>query len=84
MNQDRDNGRAVWRRDEIESPCVNICVVHPAERLCVGCLRSVDEIAAWSQMTPEARRAVMAELPDRAGRLKQRRGGRAARLKAGP
>ncbi|MBI1416616.1 MAG: DUF1289 domain-containing protein [Limimaricola sp.] len=71
---------AVWRRDEIESPCVKVCVVHPAARLCTGCLRSIDEIGRWSRMTPEERRAIMAELPGRAGQLKVRRGGRAARL----
>ena len=69
-----------WRRDEIESPCVKICVIHPAEGLCAGCLRTGDEIAAWSRMTPEARRAVMAELPARAPRLARRRGGRGGRV----
>jgi predicted Fe-S protein YdhL (DUF1289 family) len=71
----------IWSRDEIESPCVKICVVHPESRLCTGCLRTIDEIGAWSKMTPEARRDVMAELPARAGLLSKRRGGRAARLK---
>jgi predicted Fe-S protein YdhL (DUF1289 family) len=70
----------LWKRDEIESPCIKICVIHPAERLCTGCLRSIDEITAWSRMSAEARRAVMEDLPSRAPRLKQRRGGRAARL----
>lgn len=70
-----------WKRDEIESPCVNICVIHPEARLCTGCLRSIDEITQWSRMTPETRRAIIAELPDRAPRIAQRRGGRAARLK---
>ncbi len=69
----------VWKREEVESPCVKVCVVHPTERICVGCLRSVEEIAGWSRMTPDARRAVMAELPDRAPRLRQRRGGRSGR-----
>jgi predicted Fe-S protein YdhL (DUF1289 family) len=70
----------VWRRDEVESPCVKICVLHPTAGLCVGCLRTADEIAAWSTLTPEARRAIMAELPARAPRLRgSRRGGRAAR-----
>ena len=59
----------VWRREEIESPCVRICMIHPGAGLCVGCLRSGDEIAGWSRMTPERRRAIMAELPDRAPRL---------------
>lgn len=71
----------IWARKEIESPCVKICVVHPATRLCTGCLRSIDEIGSWSRMTPEARRDVMKELPSRAGLLTKRRGGRAARLK---
>ncbi len=70
----------VWKRDEIESPCIKVCVIHPAERLCTGCLRSIDEITNWSRMTPMARRAVMEDLSSRAPRLKQRRGGRAARL----
>jgi predicted Fe-S protein YdhL (DUF1289 family) len=70
----------VWKREEVESPCVKVCVVHPVERLCVGCLRSIDEIAAWGRMSPEERRAVMAELPSRRPRLEKRRGGRAARL----
>ena len=71
---------AIWKRDEIDSPCVKVCVIHPASRLCTGCLRTIDEIAAWSRMTPQARRAVMADLPSRSGQITQRRGGRAARL----
>jgi len=71
----------VWRREEVESPCVKVCLVHPATGLCIGCHRTVEEIAAWSTLTPEARRAVMAELPARAERAKPpRRGGRAGRL----
>lgn len=70
----------VWKRDEVQSPCVKLCVVHPEARLCIGCLRSIDEIAAWSQMTPEARIKVMSALPARRSRLAQRRGGRQARL----
>lgn len=71
----------VWKRDEIDSPCVRICVVHPEARLCTGCLRSIDEITRWSKMTPTERRAIMAELPGRTGQVLRRRGGRAARLK---
>lgn len=69
----------IWSRDEIDSPCVKICVIHPAAGICAGCYRSLDEIARWSRMTADERRAVMAALPDRAGHLKARRGGRAAR-----
>jgi uncharacterized protein len=55
----------VWRRREIESPCVKVCVVHPQARICVGCLRSMDEIGAWSSLPPEERRRIMDELPAR-------------------
>ena len=70
----------VWKRDEIESPCVKICVVHPEARICTGCLRSIEEIGRWSRMSPDERRDVMADLPNRQSLLKKRRGGRAARL----
>ena len=52
----------IWKRDEVESPCINICVVHPAARICTGCYRSIDEIAHWSRLSPDARRAVLSEL----------------------
>jgi predicted Fe-S protein YdhL (DUF1289 family) len=71
----------LWKRDEIESPCVQICVVHPEMRICTGCYRTIDEISDWSRMTPEARRIIIDDLPARANQLKVRRGGRAARLK---
>ena len=73
----------VWTRDEIESPCIRICVVHPQARICTGCLRSIDEIGAWSRMSAEDRRRIMAELPERKGLIAIRRGGRAARMKRG-
>lgn len=70
----------VWRRPEIESPCVKVCVLHPQAGLCIGCYRTGAEIAGWSAMTPEARRAVMETLAERGAALKgTRRGGRAGR-----
>lgn len=73
----------VWNREEVQSPCIKICVVHPEERICAGCFRTVEEIGGWSRLSPERRAEIMAELPTRAPRLKKRRGGRAARLARG-
>ena len=70
----------LWKRDEIQSPCVKLCVVHHEERLCVGCFRTMEEIAGWSRLTHEERAVVMADLPARAPRLAKRRGGRMGRL----
>ncbi len=74
------SGDDIWARREIASPCQKICVIHPAEDLCIGCLRSRAEIAQWSTLSPEARADIMAELPARAPRLSKRRGGRRARI----
>ena len=51
----------IWQRDEVDSPCVKICIIHPESGLCLGCCRSIDEISRWSGMTPEERRQVTAE-----------------------
>lgn len=69
----------IWARDEVQSPCVKLCVVHPEARICIGCYRTVDEITIWSRLTHEARADLMAELPARAVGLTKRRGGRAGR-----
>lgn len=72
----RADGEVVWRREAIESPCVNICMLHPETRLCVGCARTGDEIARWSRMSVEERRIVMDDLPSRQAGPAIRRGGR--------
>lgn len=70
----------VWTRPEPQSPCVRVCVMHDSG-LCVGCLRTLDEIAGWGALAPPARAAILADLPGRRGLLGGRRGGRAARLR---
>lgn len=70
----------VWTRNEVQSPCIQVCVVHPEAKICTGCLRTTDEIARWSRMDDAERAAILRELPDRAPRLRKRRGGRTARL----
>ncbi|WP_109311459.1 DUF1289 domain-containing protein [Ruegeria sp. AU67] len=70
----------VWKRNEVESPCIQICVVHPTERICTGCYRTIDEITRWSKMDSIERAEIMEDLPARKPRLAKRRGGRAARM----
>ncbi len=53
----------------IPTPCVKVCVVDGESGLCLGCLRTLPEIAAWGRL-PEAERArVMSELPSRRGQV---------------
>lgn len=39
----------------VESPCIKVCVLD-AQSVCVGCGRTIDEIAQWSRMTPDEQR----------------------------
>lgn len=74
-----------FRFPSIETPCVKICVVDPETQFCIGCGRTRGEIADWLGMSVDARRGVMAALPERVSTLTQRktrRGGRQARLAA--
>jgi predicted Fe-S protein YdhL (DUF1289 family) len=49
----------------MESPCVKVCQLDHAKGICVGCLRTLAEIAGWSQMSDRDRTRIMAELPNR-------------------
>ena len=51
--------------DEVASPCINVCRMNPDTALCEGCFRTLDEIAAWSGLSPDEKCAVLARLPAR-------------------
>jgi predicted Fe-S protein YdhL (DUF1289 family) len=53
----------------VATPCVMVCTVDGASGLCLGCLRTLAEIATWSRMTDEARATVMHDLPGRRDRV---------------
>ncbi|MEM7242214.1 MAG: DUF1289 domain-containing protein [Pseudomonadota bacterium] len=70
----------VWKRQEPDSPCVQVCVIEPDSGLCMGCYRTRDEIAAWGAMDRPDRLSLMQVLPSRADQIKpKRRGGRRGR-----
>ena len=49
----------------IESPCVNICTLDARSGLCLGCGRTVEEIARWAAMSAPERKRIMGELSAR-------------------
>ena len=53
----------------VESPCKNICRMHAPSGHCVGCGRTLDEIALWSVLDDDDKRAVWALLPARLDKL---------------
>ena len=49
----------------VPSPCVNVCRMNAVTGLCDGCRRTLDEIATWSSMDDDAKRAVWLQLERR-------------------
>lgn len=54
---------AVERR--AHSPCVGYCRMDAANVYCAGCLRTIDEIAAWSTAVEETRWAILRAVEER-------------------
>jgi len=54
---------------QVPSPCVSVCRIDEASGLCVGCLRTLDEIAAWSALDNAGKRAVWQAIAQRRGRI---------------
>jgi len=49
----------------VETPCVKACTLDARSGLCLGCGRTIDEIAQWTNLSEAERKRVMAELPQR-------------------
>ncbi|MDO9413793.1 MAG: DUF1289 domain-containing protein [Pseudolabrys sp.] len=47
------------------SPCIDICMIDPRTSLCLGCGRTLDEVAAWGTMAGTERARIMQALPAR-------------------
>lgn len=53
----------------IVTPCIKVCAVDGESSLCLGCHRTLPEIAQWGRLGDDERAAIMAELPARRGRI---------------
>ncbi|MCP5159361.1 MAG: DUF1289 domain-containing protein [Gammaproteobacteria bacterium] len=51
--------------DAPPSPCIGVCTIHPKTQWCEGCYRTLDEIAAWWDYTPQQKRVILSKLEDR-------------------
>ena len=49
----------------VASPCTSVCRMDPSTGWCLGCARTLPEIAAWAGLDDEAKRQVWALLPER-------------------
>jgi len=48
-----------------ETPCVAICMMDPKTNMCLGCGRTLPEIARWGRMESSERLSIMAGLRQR-------------------
>ncbi len=51
----------------VSSPCILVCTVDGASGLCLGCFRTLEEIATWSRKDEAERTRIMATLEERKG-----------------
>ena len=49
--------------DVVESPCINVCKIE--NDVCIGCGRTLEEIAHWSEMTDVDKEQVNANLQNK-------------------
>jgi predicted Fe-S protein YdhL (DUF1289 family) len=54
----------------IATPCIKVCIVDGESGLCLGCHRTLHEVAAWASLTDGERAEVMAQLPSRRARIR--------------
>lgn len=54
----------------IATPCIKVCVVDGESGLCMGCYRTLAEVAGWSRLDDATRASIMIELPDRPSRVR--------------
>jgi predicted Fe-S protein YdhL (DUF1289 family) len=54
----------------IASPCRDVCSLDQSGKYCIGCGRSLDEIARWTLASEAERQSIVAALPERLERLK--------------
>jgi predicted Fe-S protein YdhL (DUF1289 family) len=55
---------AALSESPVPSPCIDICRLDD-RGLCVGCRRTIDEIAEWSRASEARRRQILSELQHR-------------------
>lgn len=61
--------RKAAMKPPVVTPCVKVCIVDGPSGLCLGCFRTLPEISGWAALDEAERARIMAELPNRKGRI---------------
>ena len=74
---------AMTEKTPIKSPCISVCTVDGLSGYCLGCFRTLNEIATWTGMDDAARDAVMGLRETREAEQREKRAAWLARQKPG-
>lgn len=44
----------------VESPCIKVCKLH--DDICIGCIRSIDEIRSWKYLSESEKLSVLDQI----------------------
>ena len=50
------------KKNPTDSPCIGVCSTALGDEICVGCLRTFDEVRLWNTMTDSEKCAVNVRL----------------------
>jgi uncharacterized protein len=53
----------------MSTPCTGVCTIEPQSGLCLGCGRTLPEVARWGRISEEERLTIMTTLPARLAKL---------------
>ena len=59
------NDSADQAMTSVPSPCNSICTIDAKLGVCIGCYRTLDEIASWMRYSDDRKREVVRSLPAR-------------------
>jgi predicted Fe-S protein YdhL (DUF1289 family) len=54
----------------VVTPCVKVCIVDGESGLCLGCYRTLREVAQWASLAESERERIMNALPARRSRIR--------------
>ena len=55
--------------NQIPSPCVGVCQINASTKFCLGCWRTLKEVAHWSRYSNNEKETLMTELTERQKRF---------------
>ena len=69
---------------QIPSPCVGVCQINASTKYCLGCWRTLKEVAHWSRYSNDEKEILMTKLAERQKRFGSNKRGatrRSSRIK---